>query len=88
MQLCRPSICNSCSADLLQEILELLQSYNILYKQNPDNSLNLIDSQRADLLKIVEENNDKSRKVLKDKSFGKPITRCREEQVDIWKNVK
>ena len=47
-----------------------------------------IESQRTDLLRLIENQNEESREILKAKSSGESLSECETEKIDIWRKIR
>ena len=88
LKFCKPTFCHSCAADVIQEILELLQSHNNVYQHQLDDLDLFIESQREDLLRVIENQNEETRQILRAKSSGETVSICDSEKIDIWRKIR
>ena len=76
MRRCQPSSCQSCGLLLIEEVSQVLRSYN-----DPGD-------EREELIHIVGEYNEFSRELLRKKTLGKEIGGCELEKERIWRKLK
>ena len=84
---CEPFICNSCAVDIVKDIVKKLDFFNSQYT-NKKNIEAVKVAERKDLIKMIEENNENVRNIIRDKSKGSTISGCDKDKMDVWDKIK